>query len=255
MLYRIAVYLAEPYTLALLMLWLATLRMVFRSEAVRGKGLVVAALLLLTAVSTPAAGHLAIASLEDRYPFNDELPPGTQAIVVLGGATRLMDPAGEHAVLAGDSMMRCLHAAAIYRAHGRRPIVLSGGKVDADEPGPTVAGAMRDFLLTQGVAADDLKLEEASTSTYENAAACRDLLDKEGWTRVLLVTDALHMERARRCFAAVGVEATPSPCNHAAAYFEWSAGSFAPSLGGLIAVTTAAHEWLGLAWYRLTGRI
>lgn len=255
MLYNLAVYLLEPYTIALVLLWLAAARMVVRSEPVRGKGAVVAALLLLTLISMPAAAHLAAAALEDRYPFNPERPEGTQVIVVLGGAVRPMDPEGAHVILAGDSMVRCLHAAALYRAGEPCPVVLCGGKVDPEAPGPALALAMRDFLLGQGVADADLFLEDVSTTTYENAVECRRVMEEHGWTRAALVTDALHMERASRCFARLGVEAAPSPCNHATAYFEWGAGSFAPGVGGLLGVRTAAHEWLGLAWYWLRGRI
>ncbi len=255
MLYRIAVYLVEPYTIALVLLWLATLRLVWRGEAVRGKGAVFLAVLLLTVISLPATGHLAVASLEGPYPFTRQRPEDVDAIVVLGGSTRLLDELGGEAILAGDSMNRCLHAAALYREGPPIPIIACGGKVKPELPGPTVAKAMSRFLRVQGVPAEDLVLEEGSTTTYENAVHCRAILEEHGWTRVALVTDALHMERARRCFETLGVQAQPSPCNQISAFFPWTMGSFAPSVGGLLTLRVAVHEWLGLAWYRLQGRI
>jgi uncharacterized SAM-binding protein YcdF (DUF218 family) len=256
MLYELSVYLLQPYTLALGLLWLFTLRLGICRREARGRFLaIVSALTLLTVISLPAVGYLAIGSLEWRYPHASERPPDAQAIVVLGGATRLMDASGERVILAGDSMVRCLHTAELYRSGGHCPIVLTGGKVEPDLPGPTVARAMHDFLLTQGVAAADMLVEESSTSTYENACQCEPILRQQGLQKIVLVTDALHMYRAARCFQAIGIEVAAAPCNDRAAYFEWSAASFAPGVGGLDSLTGAAHEWLGIAWYWLHGRI
>ena len=256
MLYRLAVYLLHPYTLSLGLLWLATARLWFRRRETRGRlALLTAALVLLTGISLPAVGYLAVATLEWSYPLSRQRPEDTRVIVVLGGGTRLLDESGEQAIPAGDSMVRSLEAARLYHSAGPCPVVLSGGKVDPDLPGPSVARAMYEFLLTLGVRPEDMILEETSTSTYENAVECRSLLEQRGFEKVLLVTDALHMYRASRCFTAQGLEVTPSPCNQRAGYFRWSAGSFAPSAGGLTAVGAAAHEWLGIAWYWLNGRI
>ena len=256
MLYRLAVYLLQPYTLALVLLWLAALRLWFRRRETRGRlTLLTAALLLLTGISMPALGHLAVGTLEWAYPLNRQRPEQTQVIVVLGGGTRLLDESGDQVIPAGDSMVRCLHAARLYHSGQPCPVLLSGGRVDPDLPGPSVALAMQEFLLTLGVRPEDMILEEASTSTCENAVECGALLEQRGFDKILLVTDALHMYRASRCFTAQGLEVTPSPCNQRAAYSRWSLGSFAPSVGGLMAVGAAAHDWLGIAWYRMQGRI
>ncbi|HPP51864.1 MAG TPA: hypothetical protein PK777_02855, partial [Thermoguttaceae bacterium] len=67
-LYSIASYLVEPYTLLLLFLWWAVLWMVWRSEPIRGRGLVFTAVLLLTIASMPVSGLLVSWPLESRYP-------------------------------------------------------------------------------------------------------------------------------------------------------------------------------------------
>lgn len=256
MFYRLAVYLFQPYTLSLGLVWLATARLWFRRRDTRARlVLLTAAVVLLTAISMPAVGYLAVGTLEWSYPLSFERPKDTRVIVVLGGGTRLMDESGEQAIPADDSMVRCLHAARLYHSGAPCPIVISGGKVDADLPGPSVARVMYDFLLMLGVRPEDMVLEDHSTTTYENAVECRPLLQQRGFDRVLLVTDAMHMWRASGCFAKQGLEVTPAPCNQQAAFFRWSAGSFAPSPDGMTGVAAAAHEWLGIAWYRLHGRI
>lgn len=60
-----------------------------------------------------------------------------------------------------------------------------------------------------------------------------------------------------------GLRGPPTPwplevvaaCRHRATEFSWSIWKFLPSSGGLNSVEIAAHEWIGLAWYWMKGRI
>ena len=71
----------------------------------------------------------------------------------------------------------------------------------------------------------------------------------------VLVTDAAHMRRSLAVFRATGLEVIPAPCNYFAGRFRWSPQMLLPASGALDNVDYAAHEWLGLAWYRLHGRL
>jgi hypothetical protein len=81
----------------------------------------------------------------------DERPADARAIVVLGAGVVPPDGPRDRAELDHDSTLRCQHAARLY--HQGRPckVVVSGGKVDPDEPGPPVARVMADFLIQLGV--------------------------------------------------------------------------------------------------------
>src|SRR5262249_14280878 len=135
------------------------------------------------------------------------------------------------------------------------PVLVSGGKVDAEEPGPPCAHLMRDFLIQQGVRKADLIVEDTSRTTFENAVACRHLLEARGLKKVLLVTDALHMPRAAACFRKQGVDLVPGACRYLTANPEFSVFGFLPSPGAARNCQQAMHEWLGAAWYRLRGRL
>jgi hypothetical protein len=63
------------------------------------------------------------------------------------------------------------------------------------------------------------------------------------------------MPRAVRCFRKQGLVVTPSPCRHRATEFCFCAASLLPDPRAAAACAEAAHEWLGLAWYWLCGRI
>ena len=117
----------------------------------------------LTAVCTPAVVFLMLGSLEWPYPPGTERPADAAAIVVLSGRLRPLDAKWDRIELGQDTLYRCLLAVEVYQQSGRCLLFVSGGKVNPQRPGPTLARAMATFLVEQGVAADDLVLEEALT--------------------------------------------------------------------------------------------
>jgi uncharacterized SAM-binding protein YcdF (DUF218 family) len=133
--------------------------------------------------------------------------------------------------------------------------VVSGG--NPNEAGSDLVGAtvMRDFLIQLGVNANDVLVEDLSRTTYENAVNCRRLLDEQHVHKVLLITDGVHMRRALACFRKQGIDAIPAGCNYRATRFVGSISSFLPDPEAAEWTGRASHEWLGLAWYWLRGRI
>jgi len=254
--YHLFVALLNPFLLGFLALLLATAALWRKSRRrARRRLWLTIVVLILTLICWPPIGYLALGSLEWAYPPSSDLPGDIDALVVLSGAIRVHDEAGKSTELESDTMFRCVHAARLYRRAGGCPVLVTGGKLDPDRPGPTLARAMADFLIDLGVNPADLLLEERSTTTYENAFYSCELLKKRGFKRVALATDAMHMFRASRCFHALGIEVVAAPCNYRAIRFEWSLRNFLPAPDAALAVGTAFHEWLGVAWYWMHGRI
>ena len=98
-------------------------------------------------------------------------------------------------------------------------------------------------------------MEDQSRTTYENALYTQRLLEERNVKRVILVTDAIHMFRSERCLRTTGIEVIPAACNHRATWFRWEVSRFLPTPEGVSGVDTVLHEWVGIAWYWLKGRI
>lgn len=122
-----------------------------------------------------------------------------QAILVLG--------AGVNGETPSLTLRTRIDAAAAYiAAHPTLPIVLSGGQGPGEDI--TEAECMRRALVARGIADERLYLEERSTSTAENLAYSRELLDTLGfvpWSgetpaggRVAVVTNDFHLCRTRQ---------------------------------------------------------
>ena len=208
----------------------------------------------LSLICTPAVSHLACGSLEWHYRPTYERPDDAEAIVVLAGSLRPPDDVQTEAELGDSTIGRCLHAARLYHRGRRCPIVVSGWKPHPGIPGPSLAELMREFLIRNGVAEGDVLMENRSQTTYENAVETGNLLRDRGIGKVVLVTDAMHLPRALGCFRAQDVDVVPSGCRFQATRFKWSVFTFLPRTGAAEKFQQAAHEWLGLAWYRLHGR-
>jgi uncharacterized SAM-binding protein YcdF (DUF218 family) len=253
--YQLVVDLMRPFVLlhltcavALVLLWRK------RREGRRPLAALTAAFVLLALACLPATAYYALGTLEDPYPPLERRPDDAGAIVVLSGSLHQFHARTTHVELGADSLYRCIRTAELYRAGPPCPVVVSGGKADGD-PGPTLASAMRDFLVTQGVRPEDLVLEERSRTTYENAAECARLLGARGVGRVVLVTDATHLMRAEGCFHRQGLDVVPCGCRYRAYRWTGSAADYLPDPAAAAGLQAAWHEWLGVVWYRLLGRM
>jgi len=256
MIYRFTVALLQPFPLFYLLTLVSLVRL-WRNSLGNRRWLllVIVPFGIVGFVSLPVVGHFALGSLEWRYPPQDQVPDDAGAIVVLSGYVRPRSEAISEVELGSDTLLRCLHAARLYKARPC-PILVSGGRVDPSTSGPTLAQAMHDFLVGLGVKEQDLLVEERSRTTYENAALSGDILTQRGIHKIVLVTSASHMRRGERCFRALGFQVVPSACDYRTAWFPWSLSCFVlPSPYAAAEVELATHEWLGLAWYWLRGWI
>jgi len=206
------------------------------------------ALALLVVFSTPAGSRLLQAPLERMStPLEEPSSVRAQAIVVLGGGRIKSAPEyGRRDVPALVAQQRVHYAARLQRQTGL-PILTSGGAPDdAAEP---EAGLMASTLM-QDYGVPVRWTENRSVDTAQNALYTAQILLPAGVRRILLVTDATHMPRARRAFERAGFDVIAAPTLfHTRGPL--GANDFIPTGEGLRRSHYALHEWIGLLWYRL----
>jgi uncharacterized SAM-binding protein YcdF (DUF218 family) len=107
----------------------------------------------------------------------------------------------------------------------------------------------RSLILGAGIAAERVRFDDAPRNTCESARTTRALMEPQPDERWLLVTSALHMPRSVACFRAAGWDVIPYPAD-----FQRGPNPFHFGLiENLADLDLAAHEWLGLVYYRLRG--
>ena len=90
---------------------------------------------------------------------------------------------------------RLAHAEALWRRGFAPRIFLAGGTTGNARRSEAEAG--RDWLVARGVPGSALFLEDRSQHTLENLFNVRADMRTAGWQTVLMVTDPLHLARAR----------------------------------------------------------
>jgi uncharacterized SAM-binding protein YcdF (DUF218 family) len=199
-------------------------------------------------------GALLLLPLETRFsPWNPDTgdPAG---IIVLGGG---LDPeltAERGTPAMGSSGARIVVAAELAYRYPKARLVYVGGNASLRPVAPSEADVAEDIFKNLGVREDRVQLERNSRNTDENVRFVVKLVNPTPCEPWLLVTSASHIPRSIGLFRKAGFSVEPYPV-------DWGTGRWsdiykfqADFISGLVLTDKAAHEWLGLIAYRLTGK-
>ena len=221
------------------------------------KGMLVAGLLSVAAfaglLSTPVVSAALIEHLQ-TFPTvsSAELTeaaasPGA-AIVVLSAGRRNYAPEFGGETIDGLSLERVRYGGRLARQTGL-PVLVSGGGTTNETMAPLATLLGEALLEDYGIRPK--WLETQSMNTAENAMNSSALLKREGVTRVILVTHAWHMPRARASFIANGVSVLPAPTGFYRPNRMIGISQFVPSVTALHMSSYAIHEIVGRVWYAI----
>jgi uncharacterized SAM-binding protein YcdF (DUF218 family) len=100
------------------------------------------------------------------------------------------------------------------------------------------------FDLVSGYGGKVAWLETRSRTTAENALYCYKLLTLEDKTTILLVTNSMHMMRAKWSFEQAGFKVVAAPTRFIDRE-SLNLNSFFPTASALQLSSEAMHEWFG----------
>jgi uncharacterized SAM-binding protein YcdF (DUF218 family) len=211
-----------------------------------------AALIVMTGVMAPP--EVLLKQLEDAYPRGAIDISSCEGAIVLGGAfdsgLRSLE---RNQVLLTSAGERVTTAVALARTYPRLKILHVGYSGALDERGWSEAQRAARFFDEQGIALGRVLYENRSRDTYENATFSRQIEGVDSTKSWLLITSARHMPRAMAVFRKAGWNVVAWPVDYATGhsinYLDFSV------LGGASRWQTVLHELLGLALYRITGRV
>ncbi|HXW06094.1 MAG TPA: YdcF family protein [Vicinamibacterales bacterium] len=190
---------------------------------------------------------------EMAFPSTVPSGAGVGAIVVLAGGVYGPSPPLNERILGRDTYLRCLYGAQLAGLWPELPVVVSGGRLDAEFP--PYAATMRDELVRRGVRADRIWLEDRSRTTYENALYTAALLRERDVSTIVLVTGASHMRRAAATFRKQGLDVRPAACAYNTIESFQLRDVLWPNRTAILWNDALVHEVLGIVWYRVRGRL
>lgn len=122
------------------------------------------------------------------------------------------------AISGGETNSRALEAIKLYQAGWAPRIIFSGAAIDPNSP--SNAQAMRQLALANHVPADAIILDETSTNTDQNATGVSQIVRRNHYHQIILVTSPYHQRRASLVFRAV-LPAEISILNHSTTDHRW----------------------------------
>ena len=202
----------------------------------------------------PGGSWLA-AALEARYPRPEQLPAQVGGIVQLGGAERVALSARVGGPELNAAAERYFVTLELARRYPEARVVFTGN--GRDRPEQRVVGGeveiARRLHAAGGLEPPRLVFESRARDTCENAQLTRELMQPQTGEHWLLVTTAMHLPRAMACFRAAGWEVIPYAADRRGSMGPLDRSSF--RVGENLALADEAlHEWLGVFYYRLSGR-
>lgn len=212
-----------------------------------GRSLLLFCIVALIVASMPIVANRLVKTLHDEpllLSLNEVGP--AQAIVVLGGGVNRNQPEFGGNSAASSTLERIRYAAYLHQKTNL-PIQVSGGGWPGDEP---VAQVMKRELETLFHTPVRWVLKEPAT-TAEEASYSRESLSREGVSTILLVTNMVHMKRAKMTFERAGFNVIAAPT--VMPDYPPNFLRFIPRADALKDSASVLHEWIGIAWYWLKG--
>ena len=145
----------------------------------------------------------------------------------------------------------------LYQA-GKAPLlVFTGASPVLSAPDAPEGEILRRHALAYGVPADRIAVSGAVLNTADEAREVSALLKARGLeqAKVLLVTSAFHMRRARALFEAAGLQVAPFPVHFSGEDRPFSVLDLLPSAGALMQSQTAIREFYGRGYNWIRGAL
>jgi uncharacterized SAM-binding protein YcdF (DUF218 family) len=203
----------------------------------------------------PTSHYLAHA-LESRFPVTGQLPGDVAGIILLSGAERPAASAAYGEPQLGKHATRYVAALRLAERYPEARFVYSGGPRTDPGKGPlgTQSAVAAEILGSVGVDPARVVYESGSRDSCDHPRNVRELVQPQPGESWVVVSSAMHMPRVMACFAAAGWgDVIPYATDFKVVLGGWGAGTFQVA-DNLALLDAAAHEWVGLIYYRLSGR-
>jgi uncharacterized SAM-binding protein YcdF (DUF218 family) len=206
------------------------------------------AVFLLVASLPIVADRLFAWSQADVVPIAEPQP--ADAIVVLSGALRYVWINDSPIPDWGQGIDRVFGGIALARAERAPRLIFSGGGWIGQEGLPSEGDRARELAIQAGIPADRVEVSPQALNTAEEAATIRKMFGAAR-PKIILVTSAFHMPRAKVTFETEGFEVLPYPVDFRSPVRRMTLMEWLPSPDALEKTDTVIREALGRAYYQL----
>ena len=241
-------HLAQPLSLLVFLLLIATALLLWNKKTALAKGALVISVCGLYLLSTTWFADKLLRPLEFHYPvYQPQSGVEPDYIVVLGCAVEFSEHLPPSSHLQHCSQVRVHEALRLYRLHPQSQLIFTGSSWGRK---PSIADAMAEYARRAGIPDSAiLAISDAMDTSEEVAATYQRLKDKT----TVLVTSAAHMRRSMYLYEQQGLALIPAPTDFLVRETQFTPAlrHFIPEAKNLAKVDAAMHEYYGFIWLAL----
>lgn len=171
------------------------------------------------------------------------------ALVVLSGMLEINEW-GDSTYVEWGEPDRFFAGMALFKAGKAQKLVFTGGKMPWNKAKKTEGEVLRDYAISNGITTEKIFITKDVENTAEEAVAVKELISPS--KRIILITSAFHMYRAKRLFEKEGFEVNAYKVDYkAAGNSTVTVIDFLPSAGSLAMTETGMREIIGRIYYSI----
>ena len=210
---------------------------------------IVTALLLLWVTSIPIVSNSLLGLLEQNYQVQTlDNVEDHDTVVVLSGMVRTIQNNGEVYYEFGEAVDRILAGISLIKDGKADRMILTRGQLPWSLGVPE-GEFLSNFAKMNGVEADKITLTREVQNTDDEAKAIAELITSN--EKLILVTSAFHMPRARKVFANQNILVTEFPVDFLSGASKLDILDFLPNASAFKDSSLFIREMIGRAYYSL----
>ena len=216
------------------------------------KTLIYTAIGLLYILSTPIFSNNFFKLLEgSEYRKPISAIDSADAIVVLSGMLGINE-VGDSTYIEWGDPDRFFGGMALFKAGKAEKVIFTGGKMPWDKVKKTEGEVLKEYAISYGIPSEKILITKDVENTADEAVAVKELISPN--KKIILVTSAYHMYRAKRLFEKQGLIVIPYKVDFkASGNNQVTFMDFLPSAINLELTEIGIREIIGRTYYIIKG--
>jgi uncharacterized SAM-binding protein YcdF (DUF218 family) len=217
---------------------------------INSKKISIIGIFILIVCSLPVVSNKLVAYLESDYQLSkpSNIEPA-DSIVVLSGMIKTINSKDGLDYEFGEASDRIFAGINLFKEKKAPKLILTRGKLPWSVGIPE-GEYLKEIAINNGISENNILLTENIENTDQEAKAIKKLLSDDK-SKVLLVTSAFHMPRARMVFEAADINVVPFPVDFQKGLSKITFMSFMPSANALSETSFFVREMMGRIYYNL----
>ena len=169
------------------------------------------------------------------------------AIIVLSGMLEINE-VGDSTYIEWGDPDRFFGGIALFKAGKAQKLVFTGGKMPWDKAKKTEGDVLKEYAISNGIPSEKILVTKDVENTADEAVAVKEVISPS--KRIILVTSAYHMYRAKNLFEKQGFKVLSYTVDYKTGRNnQVKLMDFLPSAGSLELSETGIREFIGRLYY------